>query len=97
MTNFEYIKTMNEEQFTDFMHDISLDRCWCPAKNDCGSYNSCDDAFIAWLKSECTCSDDKEEQYDHEWELTISHNDLDTIYYFECSKCGVKESMSMGI
>lgn len=52
MTNFEYIKTMNEEQFVDFMYEINLDRCWCPNKDNCHLYDSCSDAVMAWLKSE---------------------------------------------
>ena len=52
MTNFEYIKSMNEDQFVDFMQEVNLDKCWCPNKSNCALYNSCDDAFVAWLKSE---------------------------------------------
>ena len=52
MTNFEYIKTMNEEEFTDFMLRTNLDQCWCPNKHNCHLYETCDVAFIAWLKSE---------------------------------------------
>ena len=52
MTNFEYIKTMNEEEFTEFMQGTNLDRCWCPAKNTCHLYDSCNEAFEVWLKSE---------------------------------------------
>ena len=52
MTNFEYIKTMNEEQFTDFMLETNLDKCWCEAKSTCHLYENCNYAFIAWLKSE---------------------------------------------
>ena len=52
MTNLEYITTMNEEQFNDFMQDVNLDKCYCPAKNICHLYDCCDAAFIGWLKSE---------------------------------------------
>lgn len=52
MTNLEYIKTMNEEQFTDFMLENNLDRCWCPIKENCCLYDSCNDAFTDWLKAE---------------------------------------------
>jgi hypothetical protein len=52
MTNFEYIKTMNEKQFTEFMYETNLDKCWCEAKSTCHLYNSCSEAFEAWLKSE---------------------------------------------
>ena len=52
MTNLEYIKTMNEEQFTDFMLENNLDRCWCQTKENCSLYDSCMDAFTDWLKAE---------------------------------------------
>lgn len=52
MTNLEYIKTMNEEQFTDFMLANNLDRCLCPTKENCCLYDSCSDAFTDWLKAE---------------------------------------------
>lgn len=52
MTNFEYIKAMNEEEFKDFILDTNLDKCWCPNKHNCHLYDTCDEAFIAWLKSE---------------------------------------------
>ena len=52
MTNFEYIMTMNEEEFTDFMLETNLNKCWCPNKSDCNLYDSCSEAFVAWLKNE---------------------------------------------
>lgn len=34
----------------------------------------------------------------HEWVFVgASYTDFDTIRYYECSKCGAKESISMGI
>lgn len=53
MTNFEYIKTMDEKQLTDFMLETNLDDCWCKARSTCHLYDNCEEAFIAWLKSEC--------------------------------------------
>ena len=52
MTNFEYIRAMTEEDFANFMIETSLNNCWCKAKGICSKYNSCFDAFVAWLKSE---------------------------------------------
>ena len=52
MTNFEHIKSMNEEEFTNFMQGTNLDKCWCEAKSNCHLYDSCSKAFIDWLKSE---------------------------------------------
>lgn len=52
MTEFEYIKAMDEDAFVNFMQQTSLDQCWCPATNICHEYNTCSDAFKAWLKSE---------------------------------------------
>lgn len=52
MTNFEYIKTMNEEQFTEFMYKTNLERCRCPARDNCYDSDLCSKKFIAWLKSE---------------------------------------------
>ena len=56
MTNFEYIKTMTENMFYEFIthNQINLDQCDCPARNICGAYDSCEAAFIAWLKAEHT-------------------------------------------
>ncbi len=53
MTNLEYIKSMTAEEFFNFVYDLELYKCnGCPAKNRCGEYNSCEDAFVGWLNSE---------------------------------------------
>lgn len=52
MTNIEYIRSLNEKELFDFLYEINLDRCFCPARRDCGKYRSCEEAFIAWLNEE---------------------------------------------
>lgn len=53
MTNFEHIKSMTEKEFFEFVLDMELYKCnGCPAKPDCGKYDSCPDAFIAWLRDD---------------------------------------------
>lgn len=50
MTNYEHIKTMDEDELINFLMNINLDDCTCPARNICHEYNSCKDAFTGWLK-----------------------------------------------
>jgi hypothetical protein len=53
MTNFEKIKSMTAEEFTDFIYDLNSLECnGCPAKGKCGKYYSCEEAFMGWLNSE---------------------------------------------
>ena len=52
MTNFEYIKTMDEDALINFLMSINFDDCSCPARSVCHKYNSCKDAFKGWLKDE---------------------------------------------
>ena len=52
MTNFEYIKTMDEHEFANFMYNTNLDQCECPARSICHKYMSCHNAFVAWLQKE---------------------------------------------
>lgn len=52
MTNIEYIRSLNEQELFDFLYELNLDRCYCPARKCCGQYKFCDEAFIAWLKEE---------------------------------------------
>ena len=54
MTNLEYIRSLNEEELFKFLYSINLDQCECPARLLCGNYNSCDEAFKAWLMEEYT-------------------------------------------
>lgn len=52
MTNLEYIRTMDKDEFFDFIEDINLDKCICPARSICHKYHDCSDAFKGWLQSE---------------------------------------------
>lgn len=52
MTNFENIKSMTAEEFFNFVCGLHLDTCSCPAESQCGEYDSCKDAFVAWLNKE---------------------------------------------
>lgn len=52
MTNIEYIRSLNEKELFDFLFWLCLEKCFCPAKKNCGQYRSCEEAFIAWLNEE---------------------------------------------
>lgn len=57
--------------------------------SQCGSINEYKGNSISVsIKEECK----------HEWVFVgASYTDFDTIRYYECSKCGAKDSISMGI
>ena len=51
MTNAEYIRSMTDEQLSDFFAYI-ID-CWhCPIYDDCRIEKKCDNALFGWLKQE---------------------------------------------
>lgn len=51
MTNGDYIRSMTDEQLSDFLADV-ID-CWhCPTYQECTDVQGCDKALLAWLKQE---------------------------------------------
>lgn len=53
-TNADRIRAMSDEELFDFLYTIDLSVCCCPARSECRKFDSCKEAFCAWLRQEVT-------------------------------------------